>query len=307
MAERITALPDILPADELRREQAYLWAYPRLIEANIRTNTTERDLTSEERSKLFDLDNKREERKNLREMLVFDIKDDSGYRMSVFKPDGEKDLVKKLSSVGTCWSGNYEERSAELIEDLKIGGSVVLFGEKKMKGGNYKPKVFSRSNICIDTHNRSFLFVDTIENGNTGASSIRSWDKRKKELTLVTLGWMHIARHLGFDTIGLGEEELQELGRNLGAQTKKLFKKYEGSGRVLAHKRKIGREIYCWKLHRNSDGRFYAFDLDLALDLSKKMRAAHDRARKYNDYVKALDEARSALDAVNRRYRRGDV
>lgn len=306
MAARIRKLPEVIPAFDMGREQAYLWAYPFLMEAYIMERATERDLDSDEKSKLCDLRGKIRDVGSLKDMLVFDIKKPRDYRVSVFKKGGEKGFTQEIKTVHTCWEDEYEEKAAELYEDLKIGGSIVLFGERKRrKNAGYKQKVFSRSNICIGADKELILFVDTIENGNTGTASISGWDKRKKELTMITTGWMYVARQLGINTLGLGEIEIYELGRRLGVQTRKLFKNSSSSDskEKIAHKRKIGKKVYCWKLGEKHDGRYYAMDLGLAHDLSKRRMYASDKADLFKNYAGALEGARGALEEVNEFYR----
>lgn len=306
MAAKIRKLPEVIPAFEMGREQAYLWAYPFLMEADIMERATERDLDSDEKTKLSDLRDKIRGVGSLKDMLVFGIRKPRDYRVSVFKKGGEKGFTQEIKTVHTCWEDEYEEKAAELYKDLKIGGSIVLFGERKRrKGTGYKQKVFSRSNICIGADKELILFVDTIENGNTGTASISGWNKRKKELTMITTGWMYVAKQLGINTLGLGEIEIYELGRRLGAQTRKLFKSSDSSDskEKIIRNRKIGKMVYCWKLGEKHDGRYYAMYLDLAHDLSKRRMYASNKADLFKNYVDMLDGARGALDEVNGLYK----
>ena len=292
--ERMKGLPEDIPINELRREIGYLRAYPLLMEAHIRSKNG--NLNSEDLRKLEELQRKvREVPGYLRDMLSPDL--DDNYVVSIFKPETGKALCTRVQAVNTCWSEGihgYEGKSRVLVSDIETGGSVVIFGEREYSAWN-DPRVFSRANVCIEANRingngqyhtgEPLLFIDTAEMGRVNVNRLWQWGNRGHELVRVIAGHMYVARQLGFNTVALGEIEVYELGRRLGARTRKLFE--TGS---KPHQRKIGRPVSTWQLGDNKDGRYYILQLDLQERIAEALkRNEHKECRD------AFERAQSAM------------
>lgn len=278
MRRRARELPEVIPAYQLRREQAYLAAYPALLEARLHEGRREEEMNEEERGRVertleararveTGADGKRGDSRYAAEKraLLARIPEESEYRVSVHQ--ARHRLGYRVREVGTCWMGDdYDARGEALRCDIQRGGSVVLFGERAGADGEYERKVFLRAFVAVDTAKEPLLFIDTIESGDEDIATVDGWKGREAELISMVAGGLVVGRQLGLGRVALGEDEANDIGEYLGVGRTRLFQETGG-------RRKIGRDVWMYKLERGTES-WRTVDLGLAERLNQRAREA---------------------------------
>jgi hypothetical protein len=162
------------------------------------------------------------------QVLERDVSRTKSAKLYAPESDDLRELNRMLVAGGACTRTTGEPTNDKLekrpvkcyAEDSKAGGSVhFLFS------GNPNCSAYNRMYLATGEEGKPFAFLDCIESGNMGRSSMQAYldNGLSEELLGSFASSIIIANRLGLEKLAFGDLEFVDLARGLGFGERKVF------------------------------------------------------------------------------------
>jgi hypothetical protein len=202
------------------------------------------------------------------QVLERDVSETKGAKLYAPESDDLRELNRMLVAGGACTRTLGEPTNEKLekrpvkcfAEDSKAGGSVhFLFS------GNPNCSAYNRMYLATGEEGKTFAFLDCIESGNIGRSSIQGYlnNNLSEELLGSFASSIIIANRLGLEKLAFGDLEFVDLARGLGFGERKVFNNGDSPyDAKLGYKGGTGHSNgpYLWTMGRTGGSNYRTID-----------------------------------------------
>ncbi len=228
-AAKMAAAPSVIPKEELDRivgmlfASGYTMAFRELDETVLDPAV---QLKTEKRARVKTLTDKAKGIEANTELAkLFEQEVGPHYNIRIVRPqEPYEELVTMIAGLDLCWKTGNTKRNGSIIKalqrDTDIGACIQFIGRYAESSASY-----TRNYIATTKGGEHILFLDTIESGNIGWSSVNEWNsaRRGKELLYQLAATIYTAGVLGLEKIGLGEREMTDVAEMFGFREQTIF------------------------------------------------------------------------------------